>query len=55
MGACGRDKDPSQFALAVWSTVTNTVTSFVTNFLEVPNEARYAWPATMPLSVLGQP
>lgn len=55
VGAHGRDKDPSELALAIFLPVTNTVTSFVTKLLEVLYEARYAWPAAIPHSVLGQP
>lgn len=55
MGAHRRNKETSQFALAVSPLVTNTVTSFVTKSLEVLHEARYAWPAAIPLTVLGQP
>lgn len=55
VGAHGRDKDPGELALAIFLPVTNTVTSFVTKLLEVLYEARYAWPATMHLTVLGQP
>ena len=53
--AHGRDKDPSALTLAISLPVTNTVTSFVTKLLEVLYEARYAWPAAIPLTVLGQP